>query len=177
MSNKAKSMSSYKHIQKSQSIGQDGERRFYDSCKFANLKIQKTKKNKDINQHTDFIVNEISFDVKGMKDTNKQGNILLELKNVIGNIGWCNDKGLPDWIAFDFGIFFLNVKNSDLFKLTKLKCDLNKKVSSINQALYKGYTRKDRQDVMTLVSLKDVLVNCEHWILPYNEYKEPMDLL
>lgn len=177
MSRKAQGMSSGQHIAKSLSTGESGERRFYDSCKSAGIKIKKTDKKSDIG-HIDFIVNEdSSYDVKGLKDSHKNGNILLELKNVQGKIGWCNNKNTPEWIAFDFGIFFVCVKNDQLFTLAEKKCDLKDKVTKAKDCLYKAYTRKDRKDLMTMVRLSDVLGECDHWILPYKEYRQPMELL
>ncbi len=175
ISNKAKGMSSGYHVQKSINVGEDGQRRYYDSCKTAGMVIKKTGKTQDI-KHVDFIVNGLTVDVKGLKDSHKLGNILLEVKNVKGNNGWCSESG-PETIAFDFGAFFLNVRNSDLIKLIEKLCNLNDKVSKVNLSLYKGYTRKDRLDLITMVTLKDVLNNCEHWFLPFESYKEPMELL
>ena len=175
ISNKAKSMSSARHVQKSINVGEDGQRRYYDSCKNAGMIIKKTGKGQDI-KHIDFVVDGATVDVKGIKNSQKNGKILLEVKNVLGNNGGCSESG-PEWIAFDFGAFFLNAKNTDLIKLVKKLCNLNDKVANIESSLYKGYTRKDRLDLMTTVTLKDVLNNCEHWFLPFEVYKEPMELL
>ena len=183
ISDKARGMSSPHHIMKSVA-GQDSEQRFYDSCRALKKDIKKTKKNTDIYSHTDFIVDGESYDVKGIKQTQKEGKILLELKNVKGELGWCNDKGTPEWIAFDYGHFFLCAKNKDLYRFTQTCEDLNVKVKSIGKALYKSYTRKDRKDQMTVIYLYDVLNTCDHWFLPYKEnrapmeeYEEPKDLL
>lgn len=175
ISNKAKGISSGYHVQKSINVGEDGQRRYYDSCKYAGMIIKKTGKTQDIN-HIDFIVNGSTVDVKGLKDSHKLGNILLEVKNVKGKGGWCSING-PESIAFDFGAFFLNVKNVDLIKLIEKLCNLEDKVNKVGLSLYKGYTRKDRMDLITMVTLKDVLNNCEHWFLPFQSYKEPMELL
>jgi hypothetical protein len=177
ISKKAQGMSSGQHIAKSINVGASGERRFYDSCKAAGMNIKKTGKKSDI-AHVDFIVKDkVTFDVKGLKDSHKNGNILLELKNVQGKKGWCNDQNTPEWIAFDFGIFFVCAKNTHLYELTKKICNLRSKVSKAKDCLYKGYTRKDRKDLMTMVKLSDVLAECDHWILPYKEYRQPMELL
>ena len=92
ISKKAQNLSSASHIHKSLQAGQDGERRFYDSCKAANIDIKKTSPKDDIYNHLDFFVDGKSFDVKGIKDSHRNGNLLLELKNVQGKVGWCNDK-------------------------------------------------------------------------------------
>lgn len=177
ISRKARGMSSASHIQKSLASGQSGERRFYDSCKMAGIKIKKTDAKSDIG-HIDFMVNDNnSYDVKGLKDSHKNGNILLELKNVQGKIGWCNNQNTPQWIAFDFGGFFLCCNNSDLYKATLDLCDLDDRVSKAKDCLYKGYNRNGRQDLMTMITLQDALNQCQHWFLPYQVYSEPMELL
>lgn len=176
ISRKAQGMSSAAHIYKSQQTGQSGERRFYDSCKAVNKDIKKTGKNEDIG-HTDFIVDGETYDVKGLKDSTKEGNILLEIKNVQGNRGWCNEDGDPTWIAFDCGGMFLCVKNKDLYQAVELFCDLDDAAGKAKDCLYKGYTRKGRKDLMTMITIADTLKVCEHYFLPYKEYRQPMELL
>lgn len=156
-------------------IGEDGQRRYYNSCRAAGLDIKKTGKESDIN-HVDFLLNGETVDVKGKKSSHWKAQILVELKNVQGKDGWCSKSG-PQWVAFDFNLFFLHVKNDDLLKLVKKKCDLKNLVAKCDQALYKGYSRKDRKDLMTLVSLTDVIKECDHWFLPYSDFHEPYELL
>ena len=173
ISNKARGMSSHQHINKSWNVGKTGQRDYYESCKAAKIDVKKATNAQDI-QHIDFIVDGKTVDVKGMKDTHKLGQILLELKNVQGNEGWCSASG-PQWIAFDFGAFFLHAKTLDLIKLVKKKCDLSQKVYKAKEALYKSYTRNGRMDLMTVVSLTDVIKDCEHWYLPKQIWNFPMD--
>lgn len=175
ISNKAKAMSSHGHISRSYGVGEDGQQKYYQSCKAANMDVKKATNQQDM-QHIDFIVDGMTVDVKGLKDTHKKGQILLELKNVQGKDGWCSKSG-PDQISFDFGAFFLHVKTTDLLKLIKKKCDLTQKVSKIADCLYKSYSRRDRDDLMTVVSLTDVIKDCEHWYLPNIPYFPPMDLI
>lgn len=176
ISRKAQKMSSAGHIKKSLEIGKEGQQRFYDSCRAAGKVIKKTSQEDDIKNHTDFIVEDVGFDVKGLKQTQKEGKVLLEINNVLGDMGWCNDKNKPSFIAFDYGSFFLCVKNKDLYKFA-MSCDLEDKVGHIKDSLYKGYTRKNRKDLMTTVWLYDILNTCEHWFLPYEEFRSPMELL
>jgi len=175
ISNKAKSLSSAGHINQSFKAGTEGQQRFYDSCRALNKEIKKTSKSDDIVNHTDFVVDGQTFDVKGLKKTQKEGKILLEIKNVQGKMGWCNHELKPEWIAFDFGAFFLHVKNADLFNLAKEKCDLRDTVYRVNECLYKGYRRKGRKDLMSMVTLQDVLNGCEYWFLPYAKYQLPLE--
>lgn len=173
ISGKARGMSSNQHINKSWNVGQNGQRDYYQSCKAANLDIKKATNRQDI-AHIDFIVDGKTVDVKGMKDTHKLGQILLELKNVQGKDGWCSTSG-PQEIAFDFGAFFFHAKTADLIKLVKKKCDMAKKVYKAKDALYKAYTRSGRLDLMTVVSLTDVIKDCEHWYLPKRDWFPEID--
>ena len=50
-------------------------------------------------------------------------------------------------------------------------------MAKVDQCLYKGYRRKGRKDMMSMVLLNDVLNHCEHWFLPYCEYEIPIDKL
>lgn len=177
ISNKAKAMSSPLHIQHSRFTGAAGERRFYDSCKANGLDIKKATKKDDMYKHIDFLVGGKTFDAKGMKGSHGLGQVILEMKNVQGKRGWCNDEELPSWVAFDFGLFFINVKNADLFKLVHHLCDLKDTAKTATTCLYKGYSRKDRNDLMTAVTIQDIFRECENWILPYSELKQEMELL
>ena len=172
---KAKQLSSNQHIKMSRFVGENGQRRFYDSCRAAGIDIKKASASQDM-KHIDFIVNGETVDAKGIKNTHKKGQILLEIKNVQGKDGWCSKSG-PDWIAFDFGLFFIQVLNKDLQKLIKKNCDLTKRVSKISDALHKGYSRKDRDDLMTIVLLTDVIKSCKHSFLPIEPFYEEMELL
>ena len=80
ISNKAKRLSSAGHINQSFKAGTEGQQRFYDSCRALNKDIKKTSKADDIGNHTDFVVDGQTFDVKGLKKTQKEGKILLEIK-------------------------------------------------------------------------------------------------
>ena len=99
ISNKAKNMSSAGHIQQSLKTGQEGQQRFYDSCRAAGKTIKKTSESDDIKNHTDFVVDGEGFDVKGLKQTQKEGKILLEIKNVVGKMVGVtinlDQRGLP----------------------------------------------------------------------------------
>ncbi len=167
ISKKAQSMSSEDHVLRTQSIGEIAERRYYRSCRFAGRDIEKTTKNSDI-AHVDYVVNGETVDVKGLKPSHKKGLVILEIKNVKGEDGWCSSNG-PQWIAFDFGMFFIEVFNQDLVGLVKSKCDLSVSVDDYKDCLYKAYTRTNRKDIITMVTIVDVMKNCNCRILEINE--------
>ena len=174
ISNKAKGLSGFNHVAHTQKLIDESRERYHHSCLSAGVIIKKTGKAQDIG-HVDFVVNGETVDLKGLKNSTREGKILLEFLNVNGKTGWCNENGTPLWVAFDFGAFFLHAKNVDLYNLAKQKCNLRETVDKVDQCLYKGYRRKGRKDMMSMVLLKDVLNDCEHWFLPFSEYEIPMD--
>ena len=102
MSNKAKGLSGSSHIAHTKKLMDESVKRYQHSCLSAGLDIKKTGKQQDIG-HVDFVVNGETVDLKGIKNSTREGKILLEFMNVVGKTGWCNQKGTPMWIAFDFG--------------------------------------------------------------------------
>tara|TARA_A100001201_G_scaffold140061_1_gene132729 strand:+ start:561 stop:1097 length:537 start_codon:yes stop_codon:yes gene_type:complete len=175
ISDKAKGLCGLSHVAHTKKLMDESVRRYHHSCLSAGLSIKKTGKAQDIG-HVDFVVEGETVDLKGLKNSTREGKILLEFLNVAGKTGWCNESGTPVWIAFDVGAFFLHVKNSDLYQLAKKKCDLRDTVTKVNECLYKGYRRKGRKDLMSMVTLQDVFIaDCEHWILPYQQYELPID--
>jgi len=176
ISNKAKGLSGLSHVAHTKKLMDESVKRYHHSCLSAGLNIKKTGKAQDIG-HVDFVVNGETVDLKGLKNSTREGKILLEFLTVQGKTGWCNEKGTPLWIAFDLGAFFLHAKNIDLYNLAKEKCNLRDTVAKVDQCLYKGYRRKGRKDMMSMVLLNDVLNHCEHWFLPYCEYEIPIDKL
>ena len=174
ISDKAKGLSGSTHVAHTQKLIDESTERYHHSCLAAGLTIKKTGKIQDIG-HVDFVVNGETVDLKGLKNSTREGKILLEFLNVNGKKGWCNENGTPLCIAFDFGAFFLHAKNVDLYNLAKEKCNLRETVSRVDACLYKGYRRKGRKDMMYMVLLQDVLQNCEHWFLPYSKYQIPFE--
>jgi hypothetical protein len=174
ISDKAKGLSGSIHVAHTQKLIDESTERYHHSCLAAGLTIKKTGKIQDIG-HVDFVVNGETVDLKGLKNSTREGKILLEFLNVNGKKGWCNENGTPLWIAFDFGAFFLHAKNVDLYNLAKEKCNLRETVSRVDACLYKGYRRRGRKDMMSMVLLQDVLEGCEHWFLPYSKYQIPFD--
>lgn len=167
MSDRAKGMSGNRHISKTAQLNKRSIERYLISCEKAGKTLESASAKQDIHQHTDYIVDGETVDLKALKESARDGLVLLEFKNVNGKSGWCNPEGTPTWIAFDFGGFFLHAKNIDLYNLAQEKCDFDTSVSRFNQCLYKAYTRRNRKDLMSMVKLQDVLNNCEHWFLPY----------
>ena len=89
MSNKAKGLSGSAHIAHTKKLMDESVKRYQHSCLSAGLDIKKTGKQQDIG-HVDFVVNGETVDLKGIKNSTREGKILLEFMNVVCKTGWCN---------------------------------------------------------------------------------------
>ena len=111
--------------------------------------------------HIDFITDHGTMDVKGMKKNNRRDaftqneQIWIEILNVQGKKGWvCSDV---DFITFERENDFITVRRSALEKMVREKCDLQDRVYRPQDALYKGYRREGRKDLITKVLMTDIL--------------------
>ena len=112
-------------------------------------------------RHIDFHTFFGTIDVKAKKKLNRRDSsgqnqyVWLEFKNVQGKTGWL--CGETDVIAFERDNDFVLVQRSILLEMAKQKCNLNKRVLYSRDALYKGYQRKGRKDLITIVKMSDIL--------------------
>jgi hypothetical protein len=86
--------------------------------------------------------------------------IWLEFKNVQGKVGWL--CGNTDVIAFERKDDFVLVNRGALLDWAEQKCDLNRRVSYSGDALYKGYQRKGRKDLISIVKMRDITDQVPH---------------
>lgn len=111
--------------------------------------------------HIDYLSDFGKIDVKARKrvarsDNNAQDDLVwLEFKNVQGKTGWVH--GEADWIAFEREEDFVLVKRHDLAMLGEKLCSLGDRVAVGRDALYKGYQRSGRKDLLSIVKMSDVL--------------------
>ena len=119
-------------------------------------------------QHIDFIVKhpetneDITIDVKAPKKRNRNddstsGDIIwVEFVNVNGNKGWLygNNKYTVFYVKDGHG--FLSVETKELADLCEKLCVKGTTTKS-SDALYKKYTRKGRQDVISMIEISDLL--------------------
>lgn len=102
-----------------------------------------------------------TIDVKAKKKLNRLDSkgqdefVWLEFKNIKGNVGWL--CGETDIIAFERDNDFVLVSRSNLLDMAEKKCELNKRVTYSKDALYKGYQRKGRRDLISIVKMSDIL--------------------
>ncbi len=111
--------------------------------------------------HVDYISDFGKIDVKARKrvarkDTDVQDDLVwLEFKNVQGKFGWLYGKA--DWIAFERDEDFVLVKRHDLALMAEKLCDVGDRVAVGKDALYKGYQRSGRKDLLSIVKMSDIL--------------------
>lgn len=124
--------------------------------------------------HVDYFSDFGSVDVKARKRINRSDDsaqdelVWLEFKNVQGRVGWLYGKA--DWIAFERVLDFILVKRADLAELGEKLCDLETRVGSGSEALYKGYQRKGRHDLLSIVKMSDILK------LPHQVWAKGVDI-
>lgn len=141
--------------------GQELERKFYEILKLRDPNARQATP-KEQYKHIDFFTYFGTIDVKSKKrigraDADEQETIVwLEYKNVQGRDGWLVSP-FVDILAFERDDDFILVKRKELQQMADKKCDLTDMVTKSSDALYKGYTRKGREDLITQVKMKDLI--------------------
>lgn len=158
--------------------GQNVEKEFAKLLDERGLKYEKSNRRNQF-RHIDYHTSFGTIDVKGKKrlgrgDGQEQDEFVwLEFKNVQGKGGWM--LGETNVIAFERDEDFVLVKRKDLLEMAMKKCDLKKIVDTSHKALYKGYQRKGRKDLISLVKMSDIL-DIDHKIWKkYNDERKQKD--
>jgi len=140
--------------------GQVVESDFSKLLEIRGVSWKKANRQEQFN-HIDYHTSFGSIDVKAKKRISRSDNseqdefIWLEFKNVQGKNGWLS--GSADIIAFERAKDFVLVRRKELLLWSQGKCDLNSLVTSSRDALYKGYSRKGRKDLISIVKMLDIL--------------------
>jgi hypothetical protein len=157
-------------------LGVNAESSFVLAAKKAGLSIRKSDQ-KDEFRHIDFYINlaaskeaEMSIEVKSRKKVKRSDEsvnddlVWIEFKNVRGKRGWL--YGAANLIAFERENDFLIVDRKLLARLCEKLCDLTKMNVDVKMPLYTGYQRRNREDVLSLVKMSDIVANIKHSLLP-----------
>lgn len=137
-----------------------GKEKESDFLSLFNNAIEATEDD-DINKHVDVLIT-IGVDVKGLKKINRNDQETnehihwVELKNVLGKPGWL--YGEADFFAFELKDYWVVVDKHDLQRFIADKC--KDKIKVVKPELYKLYQRKDRKDIITLVTSYDLCYIC-----------------
>lgn len=154
-------MSKWKNTE-SWNRGQDVEKQFTDLLRKRDPNFRKATKAEQF-AHIDYKTEFGTIDVKAKKRINRNDKeeqddlIWLEFKNVQGKSGWLT--GCTDIIAFERDKDFVLVHRKNLLYWAQRACQLNTSVQNSRDALYKGYTRKGRKDLISIVKIKDMMEN------------------
>ena len=142
----------------SNATGRMAEVRFVRAARDKGLLVTKSSHTEDIHDHIDYWLamsgqgKKWGVDVKG---NNLPDEIWVEFKNVRGNPGWM--YGGATIIAFDMpeeGGFAIVDREELAFFCEKHVA--NEAVTDKRNAYLKRYTRKDRQDVISILKLHDI---------------------
>lgn len=150
----------------SSSTGRVAEVRFVRAARKKGLLVTKSTHTEDIHEHIDYWLaikngGKWGVDVKG---NNLPDEIWVEFKNVRGNQGWL--YGGATIIAFDMpeegGFSIVDRKELAMFCERYVSKEA---VSDRKEAYLKRYTRKDREDVISILKLHDIktLVSYRVW--------------
>ena len=132
--------------------GREAELKFKSVVENRGNIVRGSSRSENIYDHIDFWVNDVSVDVKGLKNYE---SIWLELKNVHGNKGWLDSK--VDYISFDI----LELSSFCIFKrydlLNFVLTNVHEYTSSSDEYM-KFYTRErwGRKDVIVKVSFEHI---------------------
>lgn len=138
--------------------GQQSETSFGDLLREKYPEARRATKEEQF-KGMDWICSKGSIDVKAMKSIERGGRpqsefIWVEFKNNAGNDGWLH--GEMDWIAFEEPSRYVIVKRIDLLNFCLRACDLDSRAKAAKDALYKGYNRKNRKDLISMIRKSDL---------------------
>lgn len=141
--------------------GEALETKFFELYKSTHPNARRSTRQEQF-KHIDIVDGETRIDVKARKRVSKRGNYRLqtentwlEFKDTAGNPGWL--FGEASHIAFELDDGFLIVQRQDLANLAKEKCDVHNLVQSPTEALYKGFSRPSRDDLISMIKTDDML--------------------
>jgi hypothetical protein len=149
--------------------GLQGEKRFKNIIESFGLVARESSFKENVHDHIDFFIKgktetligfKFSVDVKARKRKSRDSDeyddeyTWIEFKNVQGKRGWLYGKA--DKIAFEVDKGFLMVDREELVKWCEKKVDLKKSVRTPYAAIYKVYTRKGREDLISRIKTADI---------------------
>lgn len=159
-------MSNWKNSE-SWNRGQEVESEFAQLLRKRDPDFRKASKSEQF-MHIDYKCKFGTIDVKAQKrvsrsDNSEQDNLIwLEFRNVQGKSGWLNSHvGI---IAFERENDFVLAHRENILYWAQRVCDLDNIVEYSKQALYKGYTRKGRKDLISIVKMDEMMANVAHQI-------------
>ena len=134
------------------------ESNFSDFIKSLGFHPYKVGKAYDIHHHYDMNIN-ANIEIKGMKALTRGEDVQDEYHWVelhgVADDGWLYNSH-ADLIAFEMKDKWCMVRPSDLISFTQRFVE-HIKVQNPREAIYKVYSRPNRNDIITLVPTKDLI--------------------
>jgi hypothetical protein len=149
------------------SQGIPAEQSFKEFAEARGWGVSPATKYQNIREHWDYALTKgtesIRVDVKGRKRPGRRRDqafsddlVWVEFKNSWGNPGWL--YGSAAIVSFEFSGYFILCHREALARFSERVVDLdNPPVKDPTHALYKGYTRMDRSDLLALIRTTDLL--------------------
>jgi hypothetical protein len=146
--------------------GAPAEQSFQVCAEARGWSVSTATRYQNIREHWDYALTKgsesIRVDVKGRKKLGR-GNkafsddlVWVEFKNSWGNPGWL--YGSANIISFEFAGYFILCQREALARFSERVVDLAApSVTDPTHALYRGYTRMDRSDLLALIRTTDLL--------------------
>lgn len=145
-------------------LGQNAENSFVNFAQSKGYTVKQASANDDMRNHIDFHISKdgktFAVDVKSEKkvnrsDANTQNDLIwLEYLNVRGQNGWM--YGTANFIAFQDGDNYLMIPREKLLERAD-SLVTGQRARNAGDALYKLYTRFNRQDLLTMVKKSDIV--------------------
>ena len=159
-----------RHNSKSITEGLQTEKRFKELAEIRGFEVREATREEQFD-HIDFHLTldsptregdklKARVDVKGRKRLNRRNIdfedewVWIELKNVRGKDGWL--YGASDFIAFEAEDSFIGSIRKELLGFCENKIDTRRRVHVSSEAKYVCYSRKGRQDLISLIKMDDI---------------------
>lgn len=142
------------------SKSKDKELKFVEAylLKYPSANVIYASKLQDMVEHWDVEIDKLKYDVKGLKNINRndlaynENFHFIEIKNVKNDLGWLYGKA--DRFSFELLHYWVVVDKTKLQDFIKNHVDKTQLVTK--PELYKLYRRKHRQDLITIVTSYDL---------------------
>jgi len=139
--------------------GQEAEDAFGDALK-VKYPLARRATLQEQYKHIDWVCLAGSIDVKALKSKRRgtakdEDTIWVEFKNNVGKPGWL--YGEQDFVAFEGLQDYIIVRTGLLRRLAEKLCNTTELVDSPREALYKGYSRRNRDDLISIIKRSDLL--------------------
>jgi len=163
--------------ERSAEMGETAEQMFDKAVKAQGKSVRKASRYEERVQHIDRWIGDkrwrpnknqtmrdkpqISVEIKAMKRISRSSDepqsewLWVEFKNVSGGSGWLYGDATLLATEVEEGFYLLYLKS--LRSWAEFKVDRNDKVSNPNQAKYKSYSRRNRDDEMSLINLQEFI--------------------